>query len=282
MLPLCMPRLNQLTRCALLPCVKLSGTTVPCDLRCSVSSPICAAALSASSTSPCSGSGARAARGAPTRRRNNRPAVPCAPTAHSPEPRRCGRACASTFSVMPSQVLHVVSHLVGDHVGLREVARRAQARAHAFRRTADRCRPCGRPGNKTAPSPPGQCRTRSAWRRETAPASAPVGRPARRTSLSTRPRCRPARWTRRRHLVVGRRALRRPLASHRCLGHAAVQHAEQRERVDAEDPARDQRDHDGAQPDAAAATDAKAAAAHRALRRAGPRRCRSAGCLPIA
>src|SRR5262249_44427684 len=49
--PLCRPRLNQRTRCALVPCVKLSGTTRPCAWRCRRSSPIAVAAAIAWSTS---------------------------------------------------------------------------------------------------------------------------------------------------------------------------------------------------------------------------------------
>ena len=51
MSPLSIPRLNQRTRCALLPWVNDSGTTVPCAWRCRVSSPICVAAFSADSMS---------------------------------------------------------------------------------------------------------------------------------------------------------------------------------------------------------------------------------------
>ena len=104
-LPLSTPRLNQLTRCALVPCVKLSGTTVPCDLRCSVSSPICAAALSAFSMSP----GSRRqpllllrARW-PRRRRSSRPAARRARSARSPAPRRRGRAARRPCRMMPSR-----------------------------------------------------------------------------------------------------------------------------------------------------------------------------------
>ena len=52
--PVVKPCLNQRTRCALVPCVKVSGWIVPLALRCKVSSPICAAALSALSMSPAS------------------------------------------------------------------------------------------------------------------------------------------------------------------------------------------------------------------------------------
>ena len=50
-LPVFMPWLNQRTRCALEPWVKASGRTVPVCWRCSVSSPICWAALMADSIS---------------------------------------------------------------------------------------------------------------------------------------------------------------------------------------------------------------------------------------
>ena len=50
------PRRNHSTRCAELPCVKRSGITRPLDIRCSRSSPIAAAARSASSASPGSSS----------------------------------------------------------------------------------------------------------------------------------------------------------------------------------------------------------------------------------
>src|SRR6478735_299415 len=51
-LPDCQPVVNQRWRCALLPCVKLSGTTARPAERCSVSSPILAAAFIADSMSP--------------------------------------------------------------------------------------------------------------------------------------------------------------------------------------------------------------------------------------
>ena len=51
-LPFCSPWLNQRTRCALLPWVKLSGTTRPWLCFCRASSPILAAAFMAASMSP--------------------------------------------------------------------------------------------------------------------------------------------------------------------------------------------------------------------------------------
>src|SRR5262245_9527885 len=51
-LPDSSPRRNHWTRCSEDPCVKDSGTTRPCDWRCSRSSPMAAAALRPSSASP--------------------------------------------------------------------------------------------------------------------------------------------------------------------------------------------------------------------------------------
>ena len=51
-LPESKPRRNQPTRCAEVPCVKLSGTTVPCSRFCRVSSPTEDAAFSPCSRSP--------------------------------------------------------------------------------------------------------------------------------------------------------------------------------------------------------------------------------------
>src|SRR5512134_1105934 len=51
---LSMPTRNQCTRCFEDPCVNASGTTVPCERFCIVSSPICEAAFRPSSMSPSS------------------------------------------------------------------------------------------------------------------------------------------------------------------------------------------------------------------------------------
>ena len=68
-------------------------------------------------------------RGGPRRRRSSRPAAPAAPRARSPAASpACWRA-ACTSSRDAEQVLHVVADLVGDDVGLGEVARGAEARA---------------------------------------------------------------------------------------------------------------------------------------------------------
>src|SRR5579875_2499186 len=79
------PVLNHFTRCAEVPWVKESGTTVPCASRSSVSSPICDAAVRA------------------LHRRTALGELPF--HVHDPE-----------------LVLHVVADLVRDHVGAREVA----------------------------------------------------------------------------------------------------------------------------------------------------------------
>ena len=145
------------------------------------------------------------------------------------------------------QVLHVVADLVRDHVGLREVARRAQARAAACRRSRGRCRPSGRPGSRTAPSPPGRCRRRWAWRRGTAPAcGSPVGRAAllEHARVQTSSVSASTVETNARLAVVGRRRAAPGPAAPAAPAPPPLEHAEQRERVDAEDPAGDQRDHD--------------------------------------
>ena len=62
----------------------------------------------------------------------------------------------------------MVADLVGEHVRLREVARRAEARAQIAVERRDRCTPSRRRGSRTGPSRSGRCRTRNASRRGTA------------------------------------------------------------------------------------------------------------------
>jgi hypothetical protein len=95
MLPDWAPRLNHDTRWALEPCVKLSGTTVPCDLRCKVSSPV-------------------GLQFNPHRQRIHLRFRDLA-------------AHAVDLARDAEQVLHVVADLVREHVSLREVTGRAHA-----------------------------------------------------------------------------------------------------------------------------------------------------------
>ena len=103
--------------------------------------------LEASSRSPSSRSPSSNTRG-PTRRRSSRPAARCAPTARSTTAGRRRYA---------EQVLHVVADLVGDHVGLGEVAGGAEAVAAARGRSRGRCTPADRPGSRRARPPTVAC-----------------------------------------------------------------------------------------------------------------------------
>ena len=187
---------NQRTRCSELPCVKASGTTRPCVCFCSRSSPIARRRAQAFLDVARLEQLSRLRRvAAPTRPHSSRPAVPCAPTtafASALLARAAARRC--TFSRRAEQVLHVVADLVRDHVGLREVARRAEARARAPGRTTGRCRPSGRAGSRTAPSPPRPCRSAD-WTAPLNSTSVGGGVLARHSAAGSapgRPRCRPA------------------------------------------------------------------------------------------
>ena len=69
---------------------------------------------------------------APRCRRSNRPAVPCARKAHWPPPPR--HACGRWLHLVgdAEQVLHVVAHLMRDHIGLGEIAGRAELVLHVL------------------------------------------------------------------------------------------------------------------------------------------------------
>ena len=263
MLPPSTPRLNQLTRCALVPCVNDSGTTVPCDLRCRVSSPIWAAALSAASMSP----GSR-----------RQPCSFCERAAQTPAKQS---ACSSTRTLTalacaspprPPQrldlvhdaelVLDVVADLVGDHVGLRELSRRAELLLeHLVEAQVDVdllvVGAVERSHRRLA---------LAACRRPAAAEEHQLGRlvgPARlledigpdtfRAAQHLRDEARPG--------IVGRWLGRRTLLLDGRGAAAALHHAEQGERVDAEDPAGDDRDRDAADAQAAPADAEPAAAA---------------------
>ena len=95
---------------------------------------------------------------------------------------------ASTLPRDAHQVLHVVADLVRDHVGLRELAGRAEAGSSACRRSRGRCRPSGRPGSRTGPSPPGPVpQAVGVAPRKSTQLGRLVGacRPARKTSVQT-------------------------------------------------------------------------------------------------
>ena len=126
------PVVEPARRWALVPWVKLSGTTGPGPARCSASSPILAAAFMADSMSPCSSNLSRF----------------CAWLAQTPAKQS---ACNSSRTLRAlywlwltlrahllhlgadaQQVLHVVAHLVGDHIGLGKFAGRAQLVLQGF------------------------------------------------------------------------------------------------------------------------------------------------------
>ena len=69
------------------------------------------------------------------------------------------------------QVLHVVPHLMGDDIGLGEVAR-VQAALHFVEEAEVDGTPCCRRDSRTGPWRPSADAAGRAWRRETAPASA--------------------------------------------------------------------------------------------------------------
>ena len=70
-------------------------------------------------------------------------------------------------------VLDVVADLVGEHVGVGEVAAGAEASAASPGRRSGRCRRSGRGGSRTAPSGSSPSRSRIAWRARTGRASGP-------------------------------------------------------------------------------------------------------------
>ena len=107
--------------------------------------------------SPCS-----AASAWPRRRPGSRPAARRAPRARWPAPRRTAAALRVDLVGDAQQVLHVVADLVGDHVGLREIAGRAEARAQRVEEAEVDVDLARRPGSRTAPSPPGPGRRPSA------------------------------------------------------------------------------------------------------------------------
>ncbi len=259
-----MPRLNQLTRCALEPCVNDSGTTVPCDFLCSVSSPIWAAALSAASMSP--GLEAPAVFLLRARRPDAGEAVGLQLDAHAERVRlRLAAAPAQRVDLVHDAelVLHVVADLVGDDVGLGELARRAEALLEHLVEAQVDVDLAGRSGSRTAPSPPGPGRTPSAScpRRGRAWAAGRCGPTARKTSVQTDlGAAQHLRDELRARIVRRRRRRGALLLDDLAAAVAAAHHAEQRQRVDAEDPAGDDRHRDAAEADAAAA-DAEAAAA---------------------
>jgi hypothetical protein len=162
------------------------------------------------------------------------------------------------------QRLHVVTDFVRDHVGLREVARRAQARLHRFVESEVDvdllvAGTVERPHGRLAGAASGR-RGAAKQHQPGLAVRAALGLELRAPHvLGVREDCR----DKGRHLVVRRRSVRRSLRHRRRLGAAAAQDAKQRQRVDAERPAGHQRDHDGAQADAAAAAEAEASAAHR-------------------
>ena len=163
--PLSSPRRSHVTRCSDEPCVNDSGDDAALRLPLQ---PVVADRRGGAQTffrvarveQPLA-----ARRSGPRRRRSSRPAAPAAPTAALPFALARPLARALTRSDRPGQRLDVMPDLVGDDVGLREVAGRAEALVEIAEERRDRDTPSGRRGSRTAPSPTGRRRTPTAWRR---------------------------------------------------------------------------------------------------------------------
>ena len=194
--------MNQRWRCSDVPWVKLSGTTVPCACRCSVSSPIAAAVCSAASTSP--GSRKLALRlGVVRPDAGEAVGLQLDPHLQRLAPRLSPAALLRLLHLRQDaeQVLHVMADLVRDHIGLRELAGLAAAAAEARLELAEErgveidlavVRAIERPHRALRHA---AGRARLAARTSRASARDRSGRPSRRYP-STAPRCCRARATR--------------------------------------------------------------------------------------
>ena len=135
----------------------------------SVSSPIAAAAARPASMSPGSSqSRSRLARlpQTPARQSACSSMRTDSALASSREPCRCA---AETLLRQAEQVLHVVADLVRDHVGAREVARRAEALLELLEERRGRGTPANRSGSRRVQPPIEPCRTPTAPRPRTTP-----------------------------------------------------------------------------------------------------------------
>ena len=156
------PRSNHCWRWSDEPWVQVSGSTVMPACSWMRSSPTASAAARPSSMSP----GSRSPAGLLLTECAHTPARQSACSSRLHRPLVClrlraGRLLALAHLVADArQVLHVVADLVGDHVGLGEVAGGAEPVAQLVGRSRGRCTPRRRPGNRRAPLPRSRDRSR--------------------------------------------------------------------------------------------------------------------------